>query len=35
MFVEILYFAEIKDITGEEREKFEISLNLNDLLQIL
>lgn len=35
MFVEILYFAEIKDITGKEKERFEIVHNLEELLQIL
>ncbi len=35
MIVEILYFAEIKDITGKEREKFEVSQNMGDLLHVL
>lgn len=36
MIVEILYFAEFKDITGKEKEKFEISgSNLEVLLNIL
>ena len=36
MIVEVLYFAEFKDITGKEKEKFEISgSNLEALLNIL
>lgn len=36
MIVEVLYFAEIKDITGKEKEKFEIfDNNLEALLKIL
>ena len=35
MFVEILYFAEIKDITGKEKEKFDAVKNLEDLLLML
>ena len=36
MIVEILFFAEFKDITGKEKEKFEISgSNLDALLNIL
>jgi len=35
MFVEILYFAEIKDITGKEKERFEIFNNFEELLQLL
>ena len=36
MIVEILYFAEFKDITKKEKEKFEISdSNLKALLNIL
>ena len=35
MIVEILYFAEIKDITGREREKFVVSQNMGDLLHVL
>jgi len=36
MIVEVLYFAEFKDITGKEREKFELSNNhLKDLVSQL
>ncbi|MFW9866914.1 MAG: MoaD/ThiS family protein [Candidatus Thorarchaeota archaeon] len=36
MIVEILYFAEFKDITGKEKEKFELSKNnLRELIDIL
>jgi len=36
MIVEVLYFAEFKDITGKEKEKFEFSKNhLKDLIDIL
>ena len=36
MIVEIFFFAEFKDITGKEKEKFEISgSNLEALLNIL
>ncbi len=36
MIVEVLYFAEFKDITGKEKEKFEIlDNNLEALLNIL
>lgn len=36
MIVEVLYFAEFKDITGKEKEKFELSDNhLNDLVSLL
>ncbi len=35
MLIEVLYFAEIKDITGKEREKFDIHQNMNNLLQLL
>jgi len=35
MIVEILYFAEIKDITGKEKEKFDVLKNLEELLQLL
>ena len=36
MIVEILYFAEFKDITGKEKEKFELSQNhLKDLIDKL
>ncbi|HDZ17679.1 hypothetical protein LCGC14_1420490 [marine sediment metagenome] len=35
MIVEVLYFAEIKDITGKEKERFEIFHNLEELLQLL
>ena len=36
MIVEVLYFAEFKDITGKEREKIELSNNhLKDLVSQL
>ncbi len=35
MKVEILYFAEIKDITGKEKERFDVLQNLEELLQLL
>ena len=35
MIVEVLYFAEFKDITSKEKEKFEINENLEDLLDLL
>ncbi len=36
MIVEVLYFAEFKDITGKEKEKFELSDNhLSDLISLL
>ena len=36
MIVEVLYFAEIKDITGKEKERFELSDNqLKDLIELL
>ncbi len=35
MTVEILYFAEIRDITGKEKEKFDDLQNLEELLQLL
>ena len=36
MIVEVLYFAEMKDITGKEKEKFELSNNqLNNLIELL
>ncbi len=34
--VEVLYFAEFKDITGKEKEKFELSNNqLKSLIELL
>ena len=36
MIVEVLYFAEFKDITGKEKEKFELSNNqLKYLIELL
>ena len=35
MIVEILYFAEIKDITGKEKERFDTVHNFEELLQLL
>jgi len=36
MIVEILYFAELKDIIGKEREKFEISnSHLKEIVNLL
>ncbi|MFW9822813.1 MAG: MoaD/ThiS family protein [Candidatus Thorarchaeota archaeon] len=36
MIVEVLYFAEFKDITGKEKEKFELSSNqLKELIDLL
>ncbi|MFX1344947.1 MAG: MoaD/ThiS family protein [Promethearchaeota archaeon] len=36
MIVEVLYFAEFKDITGKEREKFELSnSHLKELIKLL
>ncbi|MHA1987313.1 MAG: MoaD/ThiS family protein [Promethearchaeota archaeon] len=36
MIVEVLYFAEFKDITGKEKEKFELSNNqLKNLIDSL
>jgi MoaD family protein len=36
MIVEVLYFAEFKDITGKEKENFELSdRNLLELLNLL
>ena len=36
MIVEVLYFAEMKDITGKEKEKFEVSNNqLKSLIDLL
>ncbi|MFX1480363.1 MAG: MoaD/ThiS family protein, partial [Promethearchaeota archaeon] len=36
MIVEVLYFAEFKDITGKEKEKFQLSKNnLRELIDIL
>ena len=36
MFVEVLYFAEFKDITGKEKEEFELSNNqLKSLIELL
>ncbi|UCD00418.1 MAG: MoaD/ThiS family protein [Promethearchaeota archaeon] len=35
MIVEVLYFAEFKDITSKEKEKFEINDNMGDLLDLL
>ena len=36
MIVEVLYFAEFKDITGKEKEKFDLSENnLKELINLL
>lgn len=36
MIVEVLYFAEFKDITGKEKEQFELSNNqLKTLIELL
>ena len=36
MIVKVLYFAEFKDITGKEREEFELSNNqLKSLIELL
>jgi MoaD family protein len=36
MIVEVLYFAEFKDITGKEREKFELlNSHLKELVDLL
>ncbi len=36
MIVEVLYFAEFKDITGKEKEEFELSNNqLKNLIELL
>jgi MoaD family protein len=36
MIVEVLYFAEFKDITGKEKEKFKLNNNrLKDLIDLL
>lgn len=36
MIIEVLYFAEFKDITGKEKEKFEFSKkHLKDLIDLL
>jgi MoaD family protein len=36
MIVEVLYFAEFKDVTGKEKEKFELSSNLlKNLIELL
>ena len=36
MIVEVLYFAEFKDITGKEREKFELyNSQLKELVKLL
>ena len=36
MIVEVLYFAEFKDITGKEKEKFDLSNNhLKELINLL
>jgi len=35
MIVEVLYFAEFKDITSKEKENLEIDENLDDLLNLL
>ena len=36
MIVEVLYFAEFKDITGKEKEKFELSNNhIKELINLL
>ncbi|MFX0019147.1 MAG: MoaD/ThiS family protein [Promethearchaeota archaeon] len=35
MIVEVLYFAEFKDITSKEKEKIKIKENLKDLLNLL
>ncbi|MFX1380724.1 MAG: MoaD/ThiS family protein [Promethearchaeota archaeon] len=35
MIVEVLYFAEFKDIASKEKEKIEIKQNLEDLLNVL
>ena len=36
MIVEVLYFAEFKDITGKEKEEFELSNNqLKSLIELL
>ena len=35
MIVEVLYFAEFKEITGKEKEKFELIDNLKELIDVL
>lgn len=35
MIVDVLYFAEFKDITSKEKESVEINENLKDLLNLL
>ncbi|MFX0003515.1 MAG: MoaD/ThiS family protein [Promethearchaeota archaeon] len=35
MIVEVLYFAEFKDITSKEKEQIEVKKNLEDLLNLL
>lgn len=36
MIVEVLYFAEFKDITEKEKEKFDLSIgNLKELIDVL
>ncbi|MFX0027009.1 MAG: MoaD/ThiS family protein [Candidatus Hermodarchaeota archaeon] len=35
MIVEVLYFAEFKDITSKEKEKIDVEENLKDLLNLL
>ncbi len=35
MLIEVLYFAEIKDITGKEKENFDVERNLEEILHKL
>jgi MoaD family protein len=35
MIVEVLYFAEFKDITSKQKEKMDIKGNLEDLLNLI
>jgi len=35
MNVEVLYFAEFKDITSKEKEVFEVTTNMEELLSLL
>ncbi len=35
MKVEVLFFADLKDITGKDKETCEISHNLKDLIELL
>jgi MoaD family protein len=35
MKIEVLYFADIKDITGKDKEIYEVNQNLKDLIELM